>query len=73
MNKKPAKKEASEKLKELKTRIPESSDEILVNAVEILKEQGYEPTKSELVRTIIEYRLSNAVYIYRESQRVARS
>lgn len=41
------------------------NDQLLV-AVETLKTLGFETNKSDVIRSIIEYRISNAVYIFRE-------
>jgi len=67
-SKKEPKKETGE-LKEVKTRVSEQTEGRIQEALETLAELGYETSKADLLRAIIEYRLSNAVYIYRESKR----
>jgi hypothetical protein len=59
-------KEDKNKTKELKLRLPIGTDKVLVGAVDTLKGHGYDVTKTSLVKTLLEYRLSNAVYIFKE-------
>lgn len=54
---------------EIGFRCPKSLNDILVNAVEILKNQGHKTTKSEIIRALVGYRAANAAIIYLEMKR----
>lgn len=59
----------NEELVELGLRIPESMNEIILKSVETLKRQGFSVSKSDLVRSVLSYRIENAVSVYKEVKR----